>query len=236
MTLYDLVKHLRESILDDTGGHNISWDSISESDDNVALLRWTNEELTRFINEAEKQACRSALLLKKASSDFDITVVADQAEYEVNPKVINIKNIYLDSNGRELERVEVEDLVSIPKWRTVVGTPDRYIVDYNLNSIRLYPTPEENDTLNLIAYTLPSEDMVWESADIDSPEIKEQFQLDMLYYAAYLAYLKEDANALDPQRAEKFKLLFDSEFSNTNAYIDVRRERTRNRQIRYGGY
>jgi hypothetical protein len=236
MTLYELIKHLRISILDDTGGTNVSWGQINEGDDTSALLRWSNEELTAFINEAQRQACRAALLLKRADPAFDISVIAEVSDYDLDPIIINVKNVFLESNGTELVRVEIEDLYSMPRWREVTGTPNRYIVDYNMNTIRLYPTPVRDDTLNLIVYSLPSTEMSWLSADFDEPEIKQQFQLDMLYHAAYMAYMKENANTFDPQRSEKFKLLFDSEFSNTNAYIDVRRERTRHRPIKYGGY
>jgi hypothetical protein len=236
MTLYELVKHLRVSILDDTGGTGISWQDITEDDETVNLLRWSNEELTRFINEAERQACRSSLLLKEASDDLDIELVEDVSTYTHSPRIINIKNAYLGSTNTELRRVEVEDLYQIPRWKSVVGVPNRYIVDYATKVIRFYPTPVSDDTVNIIAYTLPRREMDWVSRDIDTPEIKEQYHLPLLHYAAYLAYQKENANTFDPQRSEKFKLLFHSEFSDSSAYSETRRERTRYRPIKYGGY
>lgn len=234
MTLFELVKHLRETILDDTGGTGISWEDIVETDDAVSLLRWSNEELTRLINAAQIQACRSAFLLK--NSTLSIDVVADQPLYYIDKSIIKIKNAFLDSTGNELRKVEIEDLYSVPRWKNVAGLPNRYIVDYATGVLRLYPIPVDDDTISLISYVLPQTTMDWSTKEIDEPEIKEQFQLDMLYYAAYLAYQKENANTFDPNRSEKFKLLFESQFSNTSAYGDTRRERTRNRPIRYGGY
>ena len=75
--------------------------------------------------------------------------------------------------------------------------------------------------------------MSWDLAEIDTPDIKEEHQLAMLNYAAFLAYNKDEANTFDPQRAEYYRQLFVQEFSNTSAYSEIRQTRTRNRTVRY---
>lgn len=236
MTLLELVTHLRTSILDDVGGINVEWDGISEDDTNAAQLRWSNEELTRFINEAQKQACRSAFLLKSADATFQVAVTADLATYTLPSKIIRIKGIWLESTGKELSQIEYEDLMGITNWRTDTGTPSYVVVDYDTGTLRLYKTPLIDDTINILAYHLPLEDMDWNTAVIDTPEIREEYQIDMLAYAAHLAYQKDEANTFDPQRSEYFRQLFAQKFSDTSAYGDTRRRRTTGRTIRYGGY
>lgn len=233
MVLLDLVKHLRQSLLDDTGGSNVSWEDIVEDTASEAQLRWSNEELTRFINEAEKQACRSALLLKSADPTFSITVVAGTATYSLDSRIIKIKGIYLSSSGRELIKTDYEDLLPMGDWRSKTGIPTHYIEDIESGDITLYPKPSANDTLNLLVYRLPMVPMSWDLAEIDTPDIKEEHQLAMLNYAAFLAYNKDEANTFDPQRAEYYRQLFVQEFSNTSAYSEIRQTRTRNRTVRY---
>ena len=236
MTLLELVTHLRTSILDDVGGINVEWDGIAEDDTNAAQLRWSNEELTRFINEAQKQACRSAFLLKSADASFQISVTADTPTYAMDSKILRIKGAWLESTGSELSPLEYEDLMAIPKWRTTARTPHSYIPDYDTGTIRLYGIPLIDDTVNILAYHLPLVDMDWNKAIVDTPEIREEYHIDMLAYAAYLAYQKDEANTFDPQRAEYFRQLFQRSFSDTSAYGDTRRRRTSGRTVRYGGY
>lgn len=233
MTLNELVKHLRQSILDDVGGTGVDWAAIVEGTDDVDQLRWSNEELTRFVNEAERQACRSAFLLKSASTDFDISVILGTSQYTLDPRIIRIKGAYLSSTGKELIPLEYEDVMGTPNWRTITGTPTHYIADMESQTITLYPQPIANDTISLLVYRLPLQDMSWDLSEIDTPDIRVEHQIPMLYYAAFLAYMKDEANTFDPQRAEYNRQLFEKEFSNTSAYGDIRRARTTNRTVRY---
>ena len=116
MTLLQLIKHLRETILDDTGGTGVDWTAIDETDDAAAQLRWSNEELTRCINEAILQAHRRSLLIKDASGDYDITVTAGTPEYLLDPRIIRIKGAKLVSTGKQLEKVEIEDVWNRDDW------------------------------------------------------------------------------------------------------------------------
>lgn len=235
MTLLELVTHLRQSILDDVGGTGVAWADITEDQTDVTQLRWSNEELTRFINEAQKQACRASLLIKTASPTFAISVTAGTSEYSLDPRVINIKGAYLNSTGVELVEAEYEDVMGIPNWRTITSTPTHYISDMESGTITLYPTPVVDDTVNLLVYRLPLVEMDWELAETATAEIKAEHQIDMLFYAAFLAYNKDEANTFDPQRAEYYRQLFEKTFTSTSAYADTRRSRTRNKTIKYQG-
>lgn len=234
MTLLELVTHLRESILDDVGGTSVDWSEFAE--DNVASsqLRWTNEELTRFINEAQNRVCIDALAIKD-SSTFSISVVAGTAEYTLDSRILQIKGIYLNSNGKELIEAEYEDLYGMQNWRTNTGTPTHYVLDIDTGKIRLYPEPESNDTIYLVVYRLPLEQFDWETNDTQSSELRLEYQIPMLNWAAYLAYQKDEANTFDPQRATYFRQLYSADFTYNSPYQDIRRRRSSNRTIRYGG-
>lgn len=234
MTLLELVTHLRESILDDVGGTSVDWSEFSE--DNVASsqLRWSNEELTRFINEAQNRVCLDALAIKD-STTFTISVTAGTATYSLDSRIIQIKGIYLNSTGKELIEQEFEDLYTRQNWRNVTGTPTHYMLDIDTNKIHLYPKPTANDTIYLIAYRLPLEQFNWETNDTQSSELRLEYQIPMLNWAAYLAYQKDEANTFDPQRATYFRQLYSADFTYNSPYSDIRRRRSNNRTISYGG-
>jgi len=234
VTLLELVKHLRTSVLDDTGGTGVLWDELTEDDDESAQLRWSNEELTSFISEAEKLACRASFLIKKSEVAFNINVVAGTSEYSLNSKIIRIKDATLASTGKSLSPIEYEDLANVISWRTREGTPFNYVIDESDKTVRLYPVPVIDDTISLIYYRLPLVTYSWEdvSADIEIPE---EYQIEMLDYAAHLAYLKDEANTFDPTRAEYYRQRFATNFSNTSVYGELRRKRSRGRAVGYGG-
>lgn len=235
MTLLELVKYLRISLLDDGGGTGVEWADITEDDDEHVQFRWTNEELTKYIDLAQKQVARTLLCFKSDDPQFAIDIVADTAEYLLNTDIIKVKDMYLNSTGKVINKSELEDFAGLSHWRTRTGAPSSAIVDENTGKIRLYPIPIENDTLNLIVYHLPLTTLDWELAETQSLEIREEYQIPMLYWAAYLAYQKDEANALDPEASLKMRSLFEQEFGINTAKSETKQRRSRNRRISYGG-
>lgn len=234
MTLYELVKHLRRSILDDVGGHGIAWEDIEEDQEEAILLRWTNEELTDFINEALRKVCRSTYLLRDLQPSFKITIIPDNYVYNLDSRIIRIKNTKLISSGLPLEEKELEDIETISNWEETSGTPTCYIVDYQIGQIAFYPNPSVGDTLNIWAIREELNPLVWTS-NTSSPEIPKRFHIPMLNYAAHLAYLKAEANTLDPDASGRYLAMFQQDFDNNSAYTETRRHRSRGRTVKYGG-
>lgn len=234
MNLLDLVTHMRKSMLDDTGGVGVEWADLTEEDTDSAQLRWSNEELTRFIDQAVKRAVRAALLIKKSEAAFDLTITAGVADYALDERIIRLKYVESVADGRQLEQGEIEDFIGIQSWRTRTGTPISYIADESDNTIKLYPIPVIDDTLNLTYHRLPLVDLSWTDNTV-TPEIPSEYQIEMLDYAAYLAYMKDEANTFDPARATTYLALFSSNFTTTSAYSELRRKRSRGRGVAYGG-
>lgn len=237
MTLRELVKYLRFSILDDTGGSGIDVDTaldIAEDDAEAELLRWSNEELTDFINEAVRQVYRRILPVQRYEPAFNIPVVAGTAEYVIDQRILRIISARLVTANKQLFPCDTQDLWHDSTFETKAGTPETFLPDYNTGSIRLYPIPDVADTLQLFVNRLPLNTLSW-SQNTQSPELREEFQIPMLWYAAFLAFNKDDANTLDPESANKNIALFNSEFPATSAYSDTRKRRTTHRPVSYGG-
>ena len=232
MNLLELIEYMRVSILDDTGGLGIDWTGISDTDNEATMLRWSNEELTQNINEAIRQVYRRILPVKDIA--ITISVVAGTDTYALNPLILQLLGVKSPLTNKALGALDIEDIWDVPQWEGNSGDPLYYIPNYDTGNIRLYPTPTQSDTLDLMYYRLPLVELAWTSNTV-TPELRTEFQIPMLNYALFLAYMKDEANSNDPQKATNFLALFNQEFPATSAYSDNRKRKTTNRQIKYGG-
>jgi hypothetical protein len=236
MTLKELVKYLRVSILDDTGGTGVDFEVITDSDDESQLLRWTNEELTSYINESINQVYRRILPVQKNETTFDITLIAATHTYSFDPRIIRIIGVKLVTAKKQLRLLDTQEIWDLSNtWDTIAGTPTDFIIDYETESLRFFPIPVAADTATLFVNRFPLTTFTWLTDQATSPELRQEYQIPMLYYAAALSYQKDEANSLDPEKEGKFLQLFDREFPFTSAYSEIRKRRTAYRGVRYGG-
>lgn len=233
MYLLDQIKYLRESILDDVGGTGVVWQNVHESEAEASQLRWTNEELAFNLTQAEREVARRAKILKDTSGDYDITTTADVMQYDLDPKVLRI--LHAQIGPYALQQKEIEDIWGIYDWKGLRGEPKYFVPDHSNRSVSLFRTPDDIYTVELMVYRLPKIDLNWELADTQSPEIPEMHHFPMINYAAYLCYMKDEANALDPTRVGQFKTLFDADYPEDSWASEVRKKRNGRRTVRYGG-
>lgn len=234
MILIDAITYLRTNILDDLGGIGADWDEFAFDDESAIQLRWTNEELVANINEAVRQVYRRILPVKEVNTDFSITSVVDQRTYTLDPRILQIEGVKNTTTNKSLNRIDVDALFDLDDFDTLFKDPTCYIPNYDTGSITLYPIPDSVATYNLLMYRLPLKELDWDDNE-STIELREEFVIPMLYYAAHIAYDKDEANILDPDRSVYFLQKFNQEFTVTNAYSDTRKRRTNNRSVKYGG-
>jgi hypothetical protein len=236
MTLLELVKHLRTSILDDLGGYEVQWENLEEDQAGSLQFRWTNEELTSFLNEAQRQACRRLLPLKE---EFTVAINDVNGVYSnyvtLDPRIIRVETVELVSTGKVLDPTDKDDLRAVENWRSKEGTVYNYCTNYIDGRMYLYRKPTVDDSLIVYASVLPTADLAWTEYDA-SPEIRPEHHLALCYGAAAMAYAKDEANAKDPINEAKWQAKFDEEFPIiTSAYAETRRRMKNGRGVRYGG-
>ena len=230
MTLLDLVGYLRKNILHDTGGTGADWASWDESDYDSIQLRWSNEELTNYINEAILQVYRRTNPIKDADS---LDIQKDVHTYSIPSYILEILKVK-GSNGRPLQIKSMDDFWDLQSYNTFKGEPNTFFPDVEQGKIRIYPIPIADDTLDMMIYRLPKSKLSWTS-NTEEPELREEYQIPMLLGAAALCYMKDEANTLDPQRVTTLTAMFDREFPFTSSYSNIRKGRTSGRPIAYGG-
>lgn len=233
MTLRELITIMRDT-LDDKGGRKVDWTDTTKQ----SLLRWTNEELTRYINAAEREtAVRThSLIESELSSVCKINVVAGTSTYKLHPKILMIENVQLDLGRYPLTEISWRDAQGMkPDWQTYEATPSDYMRDWQKGKIRIYPTPLVDDTLRLMTYRLPMSDMTMDNWESDDPEIDEQWQDKMLSWAMHMAYQKDEPNTLDPDKVMFYLQKYESEIGPQVNLYAIERRKQKNRQTGYGG-
>jgi hypothetical protein len=231
MTGRELIAHLRESVLDDMS---------------IPYL-WPDTELLRFLNYAEVQACRRAHLIIDATTSNDsgtaatastagqkslcvLSVIANQAVYQLSPKILQIKRCQLKSMTYPLRgpltypQVDEEFFW----WGTngTVGTagsggyPSAFLNEPG-NTITFLLSPSSDDTAYLVVSRLPLISFTMQT----SPEIDEKYHIDLCDWAAKLAYSKPDADALNLVLAKQYEDSFTMKFGPLpDAYSDRMRK------------
>jgi len=210
-------------------------------DDAVATYLWSDNLLQKYLNLAEREACRRASLLLDDSTANDsestplplcsLTVVAGTDTYVISKKILRILNCVPASTSQSIEK-KTEDFLDefYPTWRGAEGDPVYYLEDKN--KIRLVPTPVNNDTMQLTVVRLPLADIT--IAGVQSPEIPEEFHMDLIEWICHLAYLKQDSETEDLQRSDKYEDKFTEKFGPKLSAITEsnRRRKPRNKSLR----
>lgn len=215
----ELVSHLRETILDDVA---------------VPYL-WSDVELLRLLNYAEVQACRRAFLIVDATTANDngtaatagtdgqkplcvLPIVANQAVYNLSPKVLQVKRVQLNTMTYPLRgplHYPQTDEEMSGWWGTngTVGTsgsggvPEAFLNEPG-NTITFLLAPSENGTAYLSVVRLPLTPFTLRT----SPEIDEVYHVDLCDWAAHLAFMKNDSDTLSLQLAQHYEQKFTAKF------------------------
>lgn len=187
MAISDLVTRVREEILDDT----------------VAPYLWSDALLTRYANEAVTEACKRTPLINRIGF---ITVTAGTAAYTLDPSAKQVLLAKLVSTQSPLTQTTTSELDAYvgPDWRDQQGTPSHFIKQ--AHTITLFPKPSASDSLYLSTTNIPDDDF-----DLDE-DIDANYHPGLLYYIAYRAYQKRDADTYSPELAASYLAQFDKYF------------------------
>ena len=220
MNLGELRKELRDNIL-----HDRSDAAEGDSD-----LLWSDDTLNRYINQAQRRFARGSLILRTKDDKYGLVrCVEGQAEYILDPLVIAVIGCKQGTDIADLARAghsafnqinqpdpyffDPSSLSSIPPGKPVAFSTDEELVADDGDALqqvklRIYPAPKapSTDDFHLRVIRLPNklED------DEQECEIPEDYQLDMLDWAAYLALRIVDRDSEDAGRAKERRDAFEA--------------------------
>jgi hypothetical protein len=198
-----------------------------ETRDNVEPYLWSDKAITRWLNEAEREACIRARLIYDDTTDAiaKIAVTAGETEHELDMSVQFIKWArYVDSAVYQLAIKDVNWLDEhVHNWQDYGGSPRYLLVEGNF--VRIIGAPTEDGELELGVYRTPKEVM---EDDGDAPEIAERHHEALLYWVKHRAYLVPDTDTYDNDRAMQMDAYFTSYFGQrrtARAHINTARHR-----------
>jgi len=179
-------------------------------DDNSTSDRlWSQLELLEYAQDAENEACeRADLIIDTESSLTNITIIASTGTYGIASTVISVRSAMLSTGTEPLMETSEKVLdLSVSGWRTVTGTPRSYVMTPT-NKIILYPMPSAVSVLNMTVSRFPNTPMTLTG----SPEVDSRYHQGLVLWMCYRAYLKNDSETLNTDKAADYLKLFEKYF------------------------
>jgi hypothetical protein len=181
-------------------------------DDEVVPYKWTTEELVLYLNDCIYQECRELQIINDNLTAAICTIAMTSAaqDYAVSPRIIRIKQVLLAGITRPLDKATQEEIEYFyPSWRTETGQPTKYCLDYQDGFISFdrKPATAVTYTCSLSVVRLPLLDVVSTMLDEDL-ELPEKYHFGLPDGIVGRGYLKQDAECLDKEKAEKHTALF----------------------------
>lgn len=216
--------------------------------DEAAPYLWSDVELYAYMDEAQNEFCRRTGGLADSSSavcSIAVTAGAPYAEYD--PRILKLRDLRRQSDGRNVQIINFEDLgtqgmmsddygrfnlwtAGGVKFSDLSGEIKAVVVGMDANKLRIVSTPLEDDVLLAIVYRLPLNSITPSSTAF---EIDPQHHRYLMYWMKHLAYTKPDAETYDRGRAVEMRDLFAAYCDNAKAERERREHKYRS--VAYGG-
>lgn len=203
-------------------------------DDSDSL--WSDAEFTAWLAEAQEKLCKKLDVLFDSST---FTIVTDGAQtdglYALDDSVTKIRSARV-AGSRSISVVSIDELERqfstydlgwyTEDWQDLTGEPKYLITDFASGYARLVPIPDADtapETIALGVYRLPTDSNVM--------EIPNRYRRELLLFAKYKAYDKNDSDVHNEKLAMKYKGEWE------NALIELGfEEKRRNKNVMTTGY
>lgn len=205
-------------------------------DDLTKPFLWSDDEITLYLNEAEREAAERALLIEddRTPSVVEIALRANIGEYDLHESVLSILRAKIDGQAKPLTLTTRAKLdTQVKDWEDEAGTPECFIDDEA--RIVIYPIPSAVGVLRLRVKRLPIDPLDRQEMT-RGPEIHERHHYRMIDWALRCAYLKPDADTFDQKRADTYEAEFTRSFGvRLDADTQRKQREKKSNRIKYGG-
>lgn len=191
---------------------------------------WLDETLDRYANNAVREACIRARLLKEDADTMprmcQLSVTAGTALVPLAPEVLVVRSGQMEDGCHKLWALTAESMDRYqPNWDSTSwqpGTPQVLVMDLAQKTMRLWPTPDANGTLRLRVWRMPlaKEEMV---EDDHEPVIKIPDVEELKHWVAHEAYLRKDVETYNPKASGDHLALFEQRFGSRPSLHEMAR-------------
>lgn len=204
MVLEEILDHLASHQLDDRA------DLVEGPSDSL----WSDEVLVRYLNVGQDLFCRKAWAIEDDTTTAccQITLVAGQERYPLHKSVMRVLSVTPADTDIPLSNISFgliapQPIYALPDYYAVppqpfveqAGRPGWYTTDEATRILRIRPAPDADAvstivTLNLRVARLPIVPLNVETPQL-SPEIPEEYHLDLCDYAAGRALMQANVDS-----------------------------------------
>ena len=179
----ELLDHTRKDVLRDS-----AWPYL-----------WSDDLIYTRLNEAQILFCRKTHALRDNTSSFtQITTEIGVNEYALDPTVLGISSASISGQVHDMHD---KTRTYVPSnLLTSTGLPTVYTTDEATHTLRLYPVPNAVYTVLMRVARKPLVPI----SDTTSPEIPEEYHLDLVEYAAYRCLRGNDPDGSNAKAAEEY--------------------------------
>lgn len=246
MNLADQLQELRDNILRDKS------DLIAGDADEL----WSDETLLRYIKDAERRFARRTLMLRDGTTTAvtQITLTSGTKTYALHESVLGVLSARYDVDEYDLKRsghalavaIRPPEFLSFDPASPYTISPGKPLAFYtdetlvhggqNRITLTVYPVPAADQTgkkIYMRVVRLPMTSYTQEDLELgNESEIPDDYQLDVLEWAAYRALRGFDNDAGAPTKAESHKQAFDEAI--TRASLEMKRKVMNSTGLRFG--
>ncbi len=176
-------------------------------DDTTAPYLWSDAELVGHLDKKINFACEKGRLIIDSSTAAICRIALHAADvvpdYPLSDRIIEILSAKIFGQPFPLtKRLKSWMDLYYPLWRSnTAGTPLYYILDYTEGYITLDRKVSADANLDMTVLRLPVNPVTTETPNA-VPEINSRFHIYLVDGIMAEAYLKEDTQTLDPQKAQ----------------------------------
>lgn len=244
MTLDEQLEELRNNMLRDNS------DLVSGNADEL----WSDDTLLRYIKDAERRFARRTLMLRDSTTPEVVRVRLQNGvkTYKLHDSIMGVLSASYDTNTYDMQRsghalvqqgIQPEFLSFDPTSPGSLppGPPLAYYTDETLVfgrkravTMSFYPVPgsdQEGKIVYMRVVRYPMTCHTTKALDQES-EIPEDYQLDVLEWAAYLAMRGFDSDAGASTDADKHRAAFEDAIQ--RAQMEMKRTIHANTGLAYG--
>lgn len=210
--------------------------------DTVVPYLWSDEEIFEYMDDAQKMFCRYGEGIPDSTSVVtQISYAAGDIWAPLDERILKIRKASLASNYRNVELANFEDIghntqddYKNPIFLELddsTGDVSRIVLGMEQDQIRLVKIPTVADTINLIVFRLPMDDITADGQDL---EIHRQHHVHLLHWMKHRAYSKHDSETFNKGKAEEFGAAAMQYFEKARVEQETRKHK--HRAVSYGGY
>lgn len=213
MRLEEILDHLASNVLDDRSN------LVAGPPDSL----WSDELLVRYLNEGQMIFCRKAwpIIDNTTAQCCQVALTANINTYPLDPSVMRVLSVVPNDTNIPLswlnyDLIAPRPISSLPDYYDSApiamveqaGRPGWYTTDDATRVLRIRPAPDAANVasivrLNLRVARLPIVPLSVESPQL-SPEIPEEYHLDLADYAAGRALMQANVDSDAKDEGRKF--------------------------------